>query len=470
MKIRKWAAEAFLFFASTLIIAGSLPVGAAQALTAAESYSYNASDVYLADETEMLTDSAGNAITAKLINTSSAIDFKIALYIGGKNRGREAVEKLVSQGVNSVFSLEKEKSIFLYLDMDGSSDVCDYMYCGAEALLYYSNGENGTENRINTILNQMRLSMEQTSDQSVDAKTTAAVESFCSGLKQYKDALELDGEALEYKGESVYFYDEGALFTKEQRQQIISRMMETSRTVEFNLAIYSGSQKRSDSEIKRIARDGAKSTFSFRKYNGTVYLYIDMDGLKNAFDYMFAANDAFLYYTNGDSGSDDRIDHILEAMERSFPAGGQKIVPEKIVEGLEEYCRQLIHYKQEGAVSGIYYRDEATGDYVYYQNGQIVHSKWKPYRFWYAGLGGGVIVGLFVAMVIGAAIKKHYKFKISEPASVYTSKEKMLMRASDDIFIGKHVSKVRIQSSSSGGHGGGGGGFHSGGGGGGRHR
>ena len=44
------------------------------------------------------------------------------------------------------------------------------------------------------------------------------------------------------------------------------------------------------------------------------------------------------------------------------------------------------------------------------------------------------------------------------------------MRNSQDIFIGSHVSKVRIQSSS-GGHGGhGGGGGHVGGGGGGSHR
>ena len=73
-------------------------------------------------------------------------------------------------------------------------------------------------------------------------------------------------------------------------------------------------------------------------------------------------------------------------------------------------------------------------------------------------------------MIILAAVKNRYKFKNPASASLYTSRKMMVMRESDDTFLGAHTTKVRLSSSSGSHGGGGGGGGHHSGGGGGRHR
>lgn len=285
-------------------------------------------------------------------------------------------------------------------------------------------------------------------------------------------AVWAESRAMEspYQEGSVYFYDEAGLFADETRQELIRTFATTSDNIGFNLAVYIGGRSRSDSEIEYMVRQGAMYGFDHNTYNGTVYLYVDFDGETNTYDYMFASNDAFLYYTNGDDGSESRVDTILYAMEDYFPSGGMTPVPSEIKKGLEEYCRQLEHFKQKGLVEGIYYTDPETGEYVYAVFNNIVHSRMKPYKYWFWFLLLAIAVGIIAALLVRWGVKKHYRFKTSASASVYTSREQTHMVEESDVFLGTRVSKVRINTSSGhGGHGGHGGG-HVGGGGGGHHR
>ena len=274
----------------------------------------------------------------------------------------------------------------------------------------------------------------------------------------------------EYMGETAYLVDEGAMFSTEQAKTIFKAMNDASAETGFNIVIFVGSKSRSDYVIEDMAFQGAQSIFGTKVYNGTVYLYADFDGYSNAYDHMFCSNDAFLYYTNGDDGTPNRVSDILYIMEDHFPPGGQQPDVPEVVKGFEAYCTALKDFKKKGLVEGIYYIDPATGDYVYASFGKIVHSRFRPYKYWWAGLLIGLAVGAIAAVCISATIKSRYKFRSAASASLYTSRNNMIMRDSQDEYLGSHMTRVRIQSSSGGGgfHGGGGG--HFGGGGGGHHR
>ncbi len=273
-----------------------------------------------------------------------------------------------------------------------------------------------------------------------------------------------------YKSEHVYFYDESGRFSSSQKEKIQKLLEDTSDKIGFDLGLYAGGEDYSDSKIEKIVTYGSKRLFTDSSYDGTAFLFIDLDGQTNAYDCLATYREAFLYYTDSTFG--DRIGKIVKAMEKYFPAGGETIVTSDIIKGLEEYCAQLIEYKNKGTESWSFCEDDINGGYYVAKNGGVVKRNTRPYRYWWAGLGIGLAIGAIVALCVRAGIKKKYKFKSSASASEYTSKEKMFMRNSEDVFLGTHVSKVRIESSSGGGgHGGGGfGGGHGGGGFGGSHR
>ena len=276
----------------------------------------------------------------------------------------------------------------------------------------------------------------------------------------------------EYMGETTYLVDEGGMFSAEQANTIVKAMNDASREIQFNIVIFVASQGRSDELIEKMAWSGSQYIFGTDIYNGTVYLYADFDGYYNAYDFMFSSNEAFLYYTNGDDGSPNRVSDILYIMEDHFPPSGKAPDIPEVVKGFEEYCRALKDFKAKGLVHGIYYTDVRTGEYGYEFFGRIVHSWLKPYFYWWAGLLIGLAAGASIAAGISIHIRNKYKFKAPASASMYTSRNNMIMRDSQDVYLGSHMTKVRIQSSSGGGGGGfhGGGGGHFGGGGGGHHR
>lgn len=267
-----------------------------------------------------------------------------------------------------------------------------------------------------------------------------------------------------YISNNVYFKDDSGTFNDTQKQMLTSMFEKTADDIGFNIGVYCGGKHLSDSTTEKVTQAGVKRVFDVTAadvYNGTVFLYVDLDGKSSPYDYMCSYHEAYVYYT--DSAYSDRMLKILHAMQKHFPKSGEAIVSTDIYNGLEEFCNQLRYYKSKGPESGAYYEDDLNGGYVYYKNGAFVKASMKPYNKWYIGLLVGLAVGAIIAACISIGVKKHYKFKSSTSASVYTAQNKIFMRESQDIFIGKTVTKTKIESRS----GGGGGGFGGGGGGGG---
>ena len=264
---------------------------------------------------------------------------------------------------------------------------------------------------------------------------------------------------------NTYFRDDSSYFSVNETNYIVQLLNQTSDEIGFNIGVYFGASDISDSKTEKLVQNGLKTLFDVTDpngYSGTVFFYVDLDGKSSPYDVIGSYHDAYLYYTDYAFG--DRLSKIRKKVQSCFPKSGEKITSTAIIKGMEEFCRQLVSYKAMGPENGAYYEDDISGGYVSASNGTITRSAMKPYKHWYYGLLIGVAVGLIVVAIISLGVKKHYKFKSSTSASVYTSNNKIHMRDSQDIFIGSTVTKTKIESSSGHGGGGGFGGGHGGGG------
>ena len=283
-----------------------------------------------------------------------------------------------------------------------------------------------------------------------------------------------------YLDETVYYRDESKRFTDSQKQQIIDLLKDTSKKIGFNLAVFTGGYMRTDEVVERLASTGSQSIFKKSSKIDSIFLYVDLDGERNAYDYMDCYREPCLYYFATADMDDDvvtRIDRILSAMQEKFHVGGADIHFEDIYAGLQVYCQQLEYYKNEGMENNAYYFNSDTGKYICAWNNEAYESNSVPRPFKNFGivLIISIIAGIITFATMFFGVKNSYKFKTPVSASQYTSSNKTFVNNKVDLFLGSRVSKVRISSSSGGSHHGGGHSHHSGGGrsghsGGGHHR
>ena len=443
---------------------------------------FESDETFFYDEMSWTGFDTADTIRSQLESMSETFQMNVGLYLAVGGRTQEEMDQAAIDGAEMLDDKSGafNTSVFLFFDTSEKS----------ENSLHLAFVQKDSEKRI-TAAQQKKIKQLIREDMSRAAseheaflldeplyrrKALSAATAFGRALSsELGIELKTDHNGIEatYHEGSVYLHDEPGIFTEEQQKKILETLGAASDSIGFNVALFIGGIDRTDGEIEGLSESMAHTLFDKETYNGTVFCYIDFDGHKNAYDYIFAADDAFLYYTNGDDGTEDRVDNILASMELNFPSGGGEVVPDEILKGITEFCRQLRIYKEEGPVNNIYYIDAETGEYVYASNERIVHSGFRPYYHWMWAMAIGIIVSVVILMIVITSIRKRYKFKESVSASVYTSKQKMHMREKTDDFIGRNVIKTKIQSSS-GSHGGGGGGGHGGGhvggGGGGRHR
>ncbi len=468
--------------------------------------------VYIFDETKQMTAEDKKLLAQKMTEVYNLTNCDIGFFLAAENRHAPDIVDIAKNAADDIYySFNTSGAFIIYLDCTGRENAFCYMHASGNAHKLVPNGDNSDYDAAQEIMyrskhtfqpDENKSASENLRDRAVfvcdsimlyidsfadfvsaDMEEWSSASTSSSGSSSNPDSYILESSTFRsnyssnstgsdmntYTTDRVTFTDESNLFSQAQALEVLNMFDRTAGEIEFNLVLFAAGKSRSDSSVESRTRSLASTVFPNSSYTGTVCLYIDLDGYTNAYDYMFCYNDAFLYYTNGDDFTEDRIKKILHAMQAHFPAGGQEIVISDIISGLEEYCKQLVKYKAKGLVEGTYYTDPKTREYVYASGGKILHSNMKPYIYWWIALLIGLAVGAIVAAVTSISVKRRYKFKSSTSASVYTSKEKIFMRHSQDVFIGSHVSKVRLQSSS-GGHGGHGGGHHVGGGGGGSHR
>ena len=440
--------------------------------------------VYFYDASSKVPYYTTQNIYNELYKTAFLTGNNIAFYIDDTKRSDNEIDKFSSWGLDYIFlsdSLQKnnEISVFVYFDMQYEGKINIHTKS-----VGYSDYIQSTD--LDNIIQQMQdIADKYPVTENLDNTLTSCTETFCDSFDLLTQNIiqipaqrrSLTGRAPEtyynfdyYKDNTVYYNDESGIFNKQQRQKIIDLLKDTSRKIGFNLAVYTAGYNRSDSQVEDFTERGAMEIFGLDTPNGTIFLYVDLDGYSNPCDSMYCYHQPFLYYTSELFGN--RIDKILEAMQKHFPKSGEEIYPDNIYAGLQEYCDQLIKYKDMGMEDGCYYYDSAIQRYIVVRGGKAVQTQTVH---WVLPLIIAIIIGLIVFLAVYFGVKHEYKFKSSASASEYTSGNSTHLNVKNDIFLGSHVTKTHIQHSS--GHGGSHhrsgsfhGGGHSGGGGGSRHR
>lgn len=263
-----------------------------------------------------------------------------------------------------------------------------------------------------------------------------------------------------YRSKNAYFKDEAGIFGDEQTcSDIYDDIQETADNIDMNIAVFIGGLFRSDETTEKFSSNGSEFIFGKGEDVNSVFLYLDFEGQSMSYDYIDTFHDAKFYVTESD------VDDIFEDMDDYLPKSGETVYESDVSKALDVFLADLQQEKSNGADHNAFYYNEEAGKYHFSFFGNIFESSLRPYRNIVFFLVLSIVIAVIAAAMYGKSIRKKYKFRDLQKASAYTSDNRIVFNDSQDIFLGSHVSRVKLQSSSGGGgHGGGGGGSHGGGG------
>lgn len=270
-----------------------------------------------------------------------------------------------------------------------------------------------------------------------------------------------------YKTKNAYFKDEANIFNSvSYYKQFYENLQAAADETGMNVAIFLGGLYRSDSVTENFTREGIKTLFSMEWDENSVFLYLDFEGKSKSYDYICTCHDAKLYYP--DSGLSDRVEDMIEHMYKYLPKSGETIYKKDVQDAINSFLVDIKSYKKKGPAWDSGYYNEEKGCYRCVYFGNIVEQSFPPYKYFVAFLAIGIIIGIIIGIYGDKMIRKQYKFRELQKASVYTSNKRIRFNEVTDQFLHEHTTKTYIPPSSSsgghGGHGGGGGSFGGGGG------
>ncbi len=278
----------------------------------------------------------------------------------------------------------------------------------------------------------------------------------------------LSGDYYYGYDENAYFKDEAKVFDDEKYYTEIENLIQrTADETGLNIGVFLGGLYRNDSATETFTVNAIKSLFSMDWDQNSVFLYLDFEGKSISYDYICTCHDAKLYYP--DSGMNDRVEEMIQHMYRYLPSSGNTIYKTKVKDAIDAFTSDLKKYKNKGPVWDSCYHNDEKDCYRYVLFGTIIDQPFRPFKYWYAFLGIGLVIGLLIGTLSNKSIRKKYKFRDPQKASVYTSNNLIHFNEVRDQFLTEHTTRTYIppsDSSSGGGGGGGGGGGSFGGGGG----
>ena len=276
-----------------------------------------------------------------------------------------------------------------------------------------------------------------------------------------KDYISSIDSGKSYRSENAYFRDEAEVFANDFIwSQLFDDIQKTADNIGMNIAVFIGGAYRDDNTTETFASKSSEYLFGKEGDVDSVFLYLDFEGRSTSYDYIDTFHDARLYFTDSD------IEDIIDDMYDYLPSSGSTVYKSDVNTAIKVFLDALESEKSYGANFEAYYYNEETKKYHYSFLGNIIESSIFPYRYFIIFLLTALVVGVICAVVSGARIRKKYKFREGESASVYTSNSRVSFRNVQDIYLGSHVTKQKIESGHGGGGGGGGGGGSHGGGGG----
>ena len=252
--------------------------------------------------------------------------------------------------------------------------------------------------------------------------------------------------------ENIRVYDTEGVLTDAQEKELNTLLLNTSGTIDMYVAVVVVGPETSfsdDEDVETYAKSAYIKLFDPDPNKDTDGCLLLLNDSTN-YDYLATQGLGQLYYYNG---SPDRSWDILESITPSLKAGDHAAA-------IREFCAQLEYYYEQGIPEGAYTYNNGTGEYLYYQNGEIKSGDKLPAFYnvhWKPILIAAGVIGLIVGLITMLIIKSSYKLKKSLAPDNYVSRQETQFHVQDDMFLRTHTSKVYLGDSSRSGGGGGGG-------------
>ena len=251
--------------------------------------------------------------------------------------------------------------------------------------------------------------------------------------------------------DTVYLYDEGEKLTDSEFQQVYSSLKEAAAETGMNLGVCIGSTPMGQSETIALCDDTYDALYGIN--TDGVFLYLDLSGEENLFDYISTSGKGQFYYTN--SENDDRVSAIFDEMNPYLSRGN-----EDVPSAVDAFCDELEYYAEMGAPDYYYTYNSDNGKYLIMENNVIKEVDELPEEYT-AVFSWGTIV--LIALVMGLAaggisllvIWRRYQFKTAGDMRNYREQNKIRFTQRSDQFLRQYRTRTKISSDSSGGGGGG---------------
>lgn len=271
--------------------------------------------------------------------------------------------------------------------------------------------------------------------------------------------------------DTVYLCDEGDWLTESQFSDVMEDLKDAADETGMNIGVWLGSTPMGESQTIAFCDDTYDMLYGIN--TDGVFLYLDLSGESDLFDYISTSGKGQFYYTN--SSKYDRISDIFSDMNPYLTRGN-----EDVPQAVYEFCFNLKSYAEQGAPSDTYYTyDSGTGTYLIMEDGVVKEVSELPEEYTAVASWGmiilvSVLIGLTAGIISFVIIRRRYRFKNPGSMQHYLEKGNVRYSVRTDRFLRKYLTRTKIESSSSGGGGGGGSSHHSSGGGshggGGNHR
>lgn len=271
--------------------------------------------------------------------------------------------------------------------------------------------------------------------------------------------------------DTVYLCDEGGWLTDSEFDEIMDDLEETAAETGMYIGVWIGSEPMGESQTIAFCDDTYEEYFGIN--TDGVFLYLDMSGEADLFDYISTSGKGQFYYTN--SSEYDRVSEIFSDMN-PYLGRGEEDVPMAVY----KFCFDLKYYAEKGAPSDTYYTyDSGTGTYLIMEDGVVQEVSELPEEYtalasWGTIILVSILLGLAAGCIAFFTIKRSYRFKSPGSMQHYLEQGNVHYSNRTDRFLRQYRTRTKIESSSGGGGGGGGSSHHSSGGGshggGGNHR
>ena len=278
----------------------------------------------------------------------------------------------------------------------------------------------------------------------------------CAGM------LALPATALkEDSSANAYLCDEAACITDSEFEAAMDEIQETADYIHMNVAVYLGGEPLGAGEYSTITFCDDHYDDMYGINTDGVFLYIDMSGEADLFDYLSTSGLAQFYYTNADDNN--RVATIVSDFEEYLPRDA-----EQVPLAIDNFCRNLQRYYDSGIPDHYYTYNSDNGEYLYYDKSSDSLKSAESYDDMPRSITSSVSISTLVLAAAAAAvitfiisilcIRRSYRFKKSGSTRSYLESGRVQITRHEDRFLREYQTRTRISSESSGGSGGGGGG------------